>query len=438
MDKKKIIVITVLTIIAFFIFLAIFSIIMQSSDMISFAKDKDFKEPLIGTKIAEPDRMVYKDKEGNYYQFQKGSEKYNILKNLLDNCIEEYNSNGEVLNQEKIDEIHNKSFIEFDYKTISKNYIIMLEKNDNEAVIRLQDTGGKVISKKIRNLNKIEKSLKKLIKNEVIYKLEYKEMFSKNTMDMLEYKYTSLFKQVDGAWQVKITNIEDFEKFNSICNFAIEEKITEETFFNNDIILTVTTLPNIDIKVSLGNIRYIYSRMENAFSLQYYAHLLIVNKIVNTDCIYNTDMSEIENRVEYDNMKVEYNKNVDKLDPNTFVVDFEKFINSYNTNNKNIKQEEAKNIAEKGFKEAEKICGVFDPNSEEITEEIVFMNNFFTRKMADYGTTIQTATSEEMDKTYTKVNAYVFTRYDDMKMNGVKVFVDKKSGKIVGGKAFGN
>lgn len=84
-------------------------------------------------------------------------------------------------------------------------------------------------------------------------------------------------------------------------------------------------------------------------------------------------------------------------------------------------------IADKGFEEAKRICGAYDKSTQVITEEKVIPNNFFTRKIS------------EGDNQYAeKIDAYVFTRVDDMKLNGVKVYVDKRTGMIVGGAAFGD
>lgn len=84
-------------------------------------------------------------------------------------------------------------------------------------------------------------------------------------------------------------------------------------------------------------------------------------------------------------------------------------------------------IADKGFEEAKRICGTYNKNTQVVTEEKVIPNNFFTRKIS------------ESDQQYTeKIDAYVFSRVDDMELNGAEVFVDKRTGKIIGGAAFGD
>lgn len=430
MKKKKIIIILSLIILAVILVGIVFAIAIHNYQIINFSTDEDFNQPVVGEKIANPDRIVYRDKEENYYEFSKGTEKYNNLKALLGNSIKDYDENGENIKEEDIDDLHSKSFIEFDYEKISKNYIITLENNENRAVVKLGNTGGTVVTQDIDNLSKIKKTLDSIIIGENPKKLEYKQLYSRNYIDGIEYKYSHLFNSINSRiYQTKITTYSDYEKYKQICNIAIESEgdISEETFFNNEIILTVSSLPKIDVKVNIGNIKYNYSKIENA-NPQYTVHLLIVSKIVNTDCIYNTDLSEIEDQIENENYEIEYDNKVENLDTNFFATNIDEFMNEYNLASSKISEEEASKIAERGFEEAERICGAYDISTQTVTRETIKPNNFYTRKY------------REGDDVYTQyeVDCYVFTRVDDMQLNGVKVYVDVKTGKIVGGGAFGD
>lgn len=425
MKRKEVLVILTLIIVAILTIGMVFTIAIYEGDDINFDKDFEYKESVIGTEIINPDRIVYRNEFGKYFEFKMGEENYNKIKALLGNSITTYNKKGERLKDEQIDEIHSKSFIEFDYKKASKNYIIQLEENDSQAVIKLADSGGMIVAEKIENLNKIKKTLKIYEEKEVAHSLEYKELISRNVLNDFEGK-ENLIEVKYGIYQVKISNYEEYKKFVDICSIAIEEKITEETFKNNDIILTVSLLPKVDVKVNLGNIKYNYSRIENA-NYQYNVHLLIVDRIVNTDCIYNFDSTDVEGRVDYDNMNLKYNNSVENIDENVFVNDFDEFINEYNNSKSNISKADAEKIAEIGFKEAERICGAYSPNTQKCREDVVVANNFFTRK------------TDERDEIFEgKIEAYVFTRVDDMDLNGVQIFVDKRLGKIIGGGAFGD
>lgn len=419
--KKKIVVISVLLGIAIILLVGVFVVQILNN------KGKKVKENIFEKNVIDPDRMVYRNQEGKYYEFFKDTEEYNKIKNLISDIIESYNKNGEVVDEKIIDDIHGKSFIEFDYKTASKNYIISLEKNEDRNFIKLENTGGIVWTAKIKDLNKIKKLVEDLSKDRKSYFLEYKEMLSRNHIETMEYKYLQQFKLISHRiYQVKIQDIDTYYLYKEMCNLAFDEKITEKTFEDNDLILTVSLAPKISVKVNVGNIRYSYENIEN-FGFQYVAHALVVSKIVNTDCIYNTDFAEIDNRIQYDNVKVENDRQVNNLDSEIFVIDFEQFYEEYRNSSTTVTEEQAKETAEKGFEEAKRIAGAYNKESEKITSEIIYPNNFFTRK------------TEERDFTYKdEVEVYSFTRIDDMGLNGVRIYVDKKLGKIVGAESFGD
>ena len=153
---------------------------------------------------------------------------------------------------------------------------------------------------------------------------------------------------------------------------------------------------------------------------QYTAHLLIVSKIVNTDCIYNTDLTEVDSQVALDELNTKYDEAVENLDTNIFVTDFDEFYQEYQASTNTITQEEAEKIAEKGFEEAERVVGNYDKTTEKCEETEVYPNNFFTRKI------------EERDETEPyKVQVYSFIREDEIG-NGVRINVDKRSISIWG------
>lgn len=332
MNNKKVIVFLALVTIA--ILCSIFLVAYKNTEVPN-------KIDIIGNKIIEPDRIVYRNSAGEYFEFLNGEESYEKIKNLLQNSITTYKEDGTKLSDSEIEQIHNKTCIEFDYKTVSKNYIIQLENNDKQAIIKLADEGGKVCTEKISRVNKIKRLLDNLTKELSSHTLAYKEMLSRNKLDTMEYKYLQLFKEVNyKIHQVKIDNMEDYEKFKTICNLAFDENITEETFINNIGILTVSLVPKIDVKVNIGNIKYTYDKLENV-NYGYNAHLLIVDKIVNTDCIYNTDLTEISSKVDYDNMKVSHDEKVDNIDKNIFMTDFSDFLNEYESTNTTISKNEA-------------------------------------------------------------------------------------------------
>ena len=419
MKKRiKIIVILILCLIAVCLISALFIVpyIEQNQEY-----DNTFAENII-----DPDRIVYKDEEGKYYQFEKGTEQYNELKYTIAKSVTNYNESGNTLNDEDIDQIHEKSFIEFDYETASKNYIIPLEENEGKNMIKLGTTGGMVVTTKLKNFNNIIKIADKVSEGQPIYELKYKEMISRNTINTIEYKYLQQFEEINyKIHQVKIQDIENYEKYKEMCNLAFDEEITEETFKDNDIILTVSLVPKITVKVNIGNIKYTYEQMSD-IAYQYTAHLLVVSKIVNTDCIYNTDLTEVDSKVALDEFETDYNEKVENLNTEIFVTDFDEFYKEYQNSTNTISKERAEEIAEIGFEEAKRVVGSYDKSTEKCEEIEVNPNNFFTRK-----------TDERDEVEQYKLEVYSFSREDDMG-NGVQIYVDKKLGKIVGAKAFGD
>ena len=416
--RTKVIIILILSLIAIGLISALFVVqyIQQNQEY-----DNTFAENII-----DPDRIVYKDEEGKYYQFEKGTEQYNELKYTIAKSVTNYNESGNTLTDEDIDKIHEKSFIEFDYETASKNYIIPLEENEGKNMIKLGTTGGMVVTTNLKNFNNIKKIADKVSEGQPIYELKYQEMLSRNTITTMEYKYLQQFKEINyKIHQVKIENMEDYEKYKEMCNLAFDEEITAETFEDNDLILTISLVPKITVKVSIGNIKYTYEQMSDVV-YQYTAHLLIVSKIVNTDCIYNTDLTEVDSKVALDEFQTEYNNKVENLDTETFVTDFDEFYTEYQASTNTITQEEAEEIAEKGFEEAKRVVGSYDKSTEKCEETEVNPNNFFTRK-----------TDERDETAQYKVEVYSFLREDDMG-NGVQIYVDKRLGKIVGASAFGD
>ena len=243
--RTKIIVILILCLIAVCLISALFIVpyIEQNQEY-----DNTFAENII-----DPDRIVYKDEEGKYYQFEKGTEQYNELKYTIAKSVTNYNESGNTLTDEDIDKIHEKSFIEFDYETASKNYIIPLEENEGKNMIKLGTTGGMIVTTNLKNFNSIIKIAEKVSEGQPTYELKYKEMISRNKIETMEYKYLQQFKEINyKIHQVKIQNMEDYEKYKEMCNLAFDEEITEETFRDNDLILTISLVPKITVKVSIG------------------------------------------------------------------------------------------------------------------------------------------------------------------------------------------
>lgn len=240
----------------------------------------------------------------------------------------------------------------------------------------------------------------------------------------------------NGVYQKVISNDEELELYLAMVQAKFKEELPQNVFENNNIIITIVNRKDIQLKTNIGNLKYYYENNDNA-SCNFMVHLYVVSKIVNSKCIYNIDNGKAQQQAEIKDMNDNYDKKIDDIDNNTFSKENEgnkeeqssnKNTNKDNTLTKQISSKEADQIAEKGFKEAERIVGQYSKDTQEVKTEEVYENNFFTRK------------SYETDIVYNnkpKTKCYVYTRTDDM-LNGVSIYIDINTGKIVGGKAFGD
>lgn len=218
-----------------------------------------------------------------------------------------------------------------------------------------------------------------------------------------------------------------------MCKIKLEEEIPQNVFDNNTIVITLTYSKDTNVKTSIGNLKYYYDNSKGKYG--YIIHLYVVSKIVNTNCIYNIDNASIKQQANFNNIAKKYNEQVNNIDKNTFENNPTEYsYNDSNLTNDNqtkigmITKEEADEIAEKGFKEAERIVGQYSKDTQDVKIQEVYANNFFTRK------------DNETDRVYNNqpmVKCYVYTRTDDM-LNGVSIYIDMNTGKIIGGRAFGD
>ena len=149
--------------------------------------------------------------------------------------------------------------------------------------------------------------------------------------------------------------------------------------------------------------------------------------------IENEDISVYKNTKEesketLENLIEKFDKGVDDLDANYFLIDFE----NYHPDSSEVKisESKAKEIAQYGFDESKSRIageGADDIDSETILIEEVQANNYFTRKYS------------ESDKMYKSISrkCYVVKRENEMGC-GIKVYIDVTTGLIIGGGAFGD
>ena len=189
-----------------------------------------------------PDRMVYKRQNGKYVIIDSDSPEFQYIYNELyrrtSNIID-----GKIFTEEEISQMQEKEcFIEFDYNRISKNYIFILEEPEIGIIKRLED-GGQVIA---TNLEDKESLIKKI------------ENWTK------DFNYYD-FKEVIEALDVGST--EEIPKFNSNRETAV---------------ITLSKYEIKNVKQNIGNIKYEFGNYQDEF----FVNILIVSKVVNTNCIY--------------------------------------------------------------------------------------------------------------------------------------------------------
>ena len=76
--KTKLIIVIVLSLIAIGLIIAIF-VTQYKMPIVT----NESSEDLFTKNIIEPDRIVYRDKNGQYYQFLKDTEQYNQIKETI-------------------------------------------------------------------------------------------------------------------------------------------------------------------------------------------------------------------------------------------------------------------------------------------------------------------------------------------------------------------
>lgn len=237
--------------------------------------------------IKMPDRIIFKY-NSKYYEITPDYEKYSELVSLCKNNLNK-EENKEITETDINSLKANAKFIEFDYNTISKNFIFTL--TSDIGVIQMKENDGIIISSKLSNIDKIVEAYIEAIKNSEGY-----DMNSENIESMKQYlKLPSEidFKKVkDEKVFVKVINsYDDFYKISTQYNLKFDNADNiKEKFENKKGILILSKYDVKDYKVNIGNVKINFSGNDYAVPTYaqagYNADLILVSKIVNTNCIY--------------------------------------------------------------------------------------------------------------------------------------------------------
>ena len=292
-----------------------------------------------------PDRIVYKEKDtDNYYVFTKGESSYT---DILNEIIKVFDSKEEGIqvSKEDIEAIEkNQNYIELDYDTISKNYVIAYEEDLNNIILR-NDNGGQVVKQNIEEEYKKELQEKldeKIFIDASCYHMGDNKQYilnNKEVADDVIVKNVSELKLYEsGIYGIKIQNKEKLDEILNRYNITLEEQIDNAIFQKADIIVMISKYDIEKIETRIGGLTYFFtgSKLPNS----YIVNVFQASKTINTNCIYRNLDNTISNSTSNGDYVV--NDNIS---------------NSENENSSNIEtevkitKEEAAKISEK---EAEK------------------------------------------------------------------------------------
>lgn len=292
-----------------------------------------------------PDRIVYKEKNtDNYYVFTKGESSYT---DILNEIIKVFDSKEEGIQVSK-DDIEtiekNQNYIELDYDTISKNYVIAYEEDLNNIILR-NDNGGQVVKQNIKEEYKKdlqEKLDEKILMDASCYHMGDNKQYILNNKeiadDVIVKNVSELKLYESGIYGIKIQNKEKLDEILNRYNITLEEQIDNAIFQKADIIVMISKYDIEKIETRIGGLTYFFtgSKLPNS----YIVNVFQASKAINTNCIYRNLDNTISNSTSNSDYVV--NDNIS---------------NSENENSSNIEtevkitKEEAAKISEK---EAEK------------------------------------------------------------------------------------
>ncbi len=233
---------------------------------------------------------------------------------ILNELIKGIDSKGEgpVVSEEEIKEIEqNENYIELDYDTVSKNYVIAYEQEADNVILR-SDIGGKVVKQNLDNKKDLSKLMKEKIKSDNVncYHMEdsrgYKvtneisnETFESNNSDFRQYE--------DGVYGVKIQSEEKLNDILERYNIELEEEIPSDIFDRADIILMISKYNIENIETRVGGLTYTFTGSQREDS--YLVNIFAASKAINTNCVYR-NMEDISENVSYGNVNNNTSSNI--------------------------------------------------------------------------------------------------------------------------------
>ena len=153
---------------------------------------------------------------------------------------------------------------------------------ENIAMIQMFTENGQVKQSKINDKDKLIKQLDNLTKKMNSYTFEKEQIYtSTNFLDNLPTTIGLLQKNA-GVYQKIITTEKEYKDMIEETNFTIKDQLPEINFLNQKVIVTVSQYNVKSAKVNIGNVKYKMAQIQD----KYIVNLVVVSKIVNTDCVY--------------------------------------------------------------------------------------------------------------------------------------------------------
>lgn len=275
---KKFIVCILLSVIISCIIYYIFKIEinLEKNEIDTFGKISEDSE------LPIPNRIVYKRQNGKYVIIDSDSPElqyiYNELYRRTSNITE-----GKIFTEEEISKMQDKGcFIEFDYNRISKNFIFMLEETEIGIIKRLED-GGQVIATNLEDKENLIQKVENWTKDMKYYDFNQDKNITldKKIEDIPNYIE---FKEVQQGIYQKIIDYNEYDFQEAIETLEIESSEEIPSFNPNreTVVITLSRYEIKNIKQSIGNIKYEFGNYQDEF----FVNILVVSKVVNTNCIY--------------------------------------------------------------------------------------------------------------------------------------------------------
>lgn len=274
---KNIIYILILVLIFGIIFLA-----YKIEKAIEESENDDFAIVDDNSTLPTPDRIIYKNQNNEYIiiypETKDGARIYSELYNRTTNTIE-----GDIYTESEITQMQDEgSFIEFDYNTKSKNFVFFLEEDEVGIIKRLTDS-GQVIKTSLDDTVELINLVNELTEDEEKYDFNKDYNYTSNNK-ITEVPNELGFSQVKTGIYQKVISCDDDDYYNILdeLNFETDNDMVDVDFEKQSVIITISQYNIIDVTQNIGNIKYTFGTSFN----YYIVNVLVVSKVVNTNCIY--------------------------------------------------------------------------------------------------------------------------------------------------------